>query len=59
MGLEILDHTQVASDHRASLDAVRDYLTTCAPDPTVGGVLILDALTMHEPELNRIDRTLR
>jgi hypothetical protein len=28
-------------------------------EPTLAGVLILDAVTLHEPELNRLSRTLR
>jgi hypothetical protein len=59
MGLEMLDDAHVTADHRTSRDDVRSYLTKSAADRTVGGVLILDALTMHDSELNRINRTLR
>jgi hypothetical protein len=59
LGLGILDDTNVAADHRASRDTVVDYITAHDGEPTLGGVLILDALTVHDSELNRISRTLR
>ena len=58
IGLEILDDAHVTPDHRPSRDAVVDYLRTHDAEPTLGGVLILDAVTLHEPEVNRISRTL-
>src|SRR5262249_39318914 len=45
--------------HKARRDAVRDYQKTHDKEPTLGGVLILDAVTIHDSELNRISRTLR
>jgi hypothetical protein len=59
LGLEILDEGHLAPSHAESHEAVRAYLKTHASDTTVGGILILDALTLHEPEVNRIARTLR
>jgi hypothetical protein len=59
MGLEILDDPHITADHKASRDAVLDYLKAHASEPTLGGVLILDAVTVHDAELNRISRTLR
>jgi len=59
IGLEILDDAHVTADHKASRDAVLDYLKTHDGEPTLGGVLILDAVTVHDGELNRISRTLR
>jgi hypothetical protein len=59
MGLEILDDAHITADHKASRDAVLDYLKTRDKEPTLGGVLILDAVTLHDSELNRISRTLR
>jgi hypothetical protein len=45
MGLEILDDAHITDDHKASRDAVSKYLSTHEADKTVGGVLILDAVT--------------
>lgn len=59
IGLEMLDDTHIAQDHKASRDAVLAYLKTHEEEPTIGGVLILDAVTIHEPEVNRINRTLQ
>ncbi len=59
MGLDILDDTHIVQDHRASRDVVLDYLKTHDKEPTIGGILILDAVTVHEPELNRLSRTLQ
>jgi hypothetical protein len=58
-GLEMLDDAHITQDHNASRDAVLDYLKIHDKEPTLGGVLILDAVTIHEPELNRISRTLQ
>lgn len=57
IGLDVLDDEHIAGDHRASRDAVRAYLEA-NPAPTDAGNLVLDALTVHEPELNRLARTL-
>ncbi len=57
-GLEILDDTRTAGDHRASRDAVKKYLGANDGDATVGGTLILDAVTVHDGETERISRTL-
>ena len=43
---------------RASRDAVSEFVHARRGDPSLGGNLVLDALTVHEPELNRIARTL-
>ena len=59
IGLDILDDAHITADHKASRDAVIDYLKTHSGEPTLGGVLILDAVTVHDGELNRISRTLR
>jgi hypothetical protein len=58
-GLEILDNDHIAADHTASRDAVANYLKTNAEDKTVAGVLILDAVTVHDGETERINRTLK
>lgn len=58
-GLAILDDTHITEDHQASLEAVSRYLNANRADPTVGGVLILDAVTIHAGELDRISRTLK
>ena len=58
LGLEILDDGHVAQDHAESRDAVRRYLAA-NPGDTVAATLILDALTLHDVETDRINRTLR
>lgn len=59
IGLDVLDVAHVTPDHWASRDAVREYLTAHAGEETLGGVLILDAVTMHDAEVNRVSRTLQ
>lgn len=59
LGLEVLGDAQIATGHKASRDAVRAYLTLHDAEPTLGAVLILDALTIHTPEMIRIGRTLQ
>jgi hypothetical protein len=59
LGLKILDDDHIAEDHRISRDAVRDYIDTHSEDETVAGVLVLDAVTLHSGETDRINRTLR
>ena len=58
LGLRILDDDHIADGHKASTDAVRRYLDD-NKDKTVAGTLILDALTPHDSEAERIDRTLK
>jgi hypothetical protein len=58
LGLKILDDDHVTEDHRASRDAVRAYMDAHS-DQTVAGTLILDAVTLHSGETDRINRTLR
>jgi hypothetical protein len=57
-GLQILDDDHIAADHRASRDTARTYLTS-NKGTTVAATLILDAVSMHESETDRINRTLR
>ncbi|MGH8590148.1 MAG: hypothetical protein ACREXX_12730 [Gammaproteobacteria bacterium] len=59
MGLEILDDAHITADHKESRDAVVGYLRAHATEPTIAGVLILDAVTVHDSEVNRLSRTLR
>jgi hypothetical protein len=59
IGLKTLDDAHITADHEASRDAVLNYLAANKGDPTVGGVLILDALTIHDTEIKRISRTLQ
>ena len=59
IGLEILDDAHITADHKASRDAVVEYIRRYGSDPTLGGVLILDALTLHDSEANKIGRTLQ
>jgi hypothetical protein len=70
LGLDILAMKDcIRPDHEASRDALKEFYnhyfsTAMIRDdqlgevPTVGGVLILDALTIHDSETNRLDHTL-
>ena len=58
-GLAILDNSHIMEDHQASREAVSRYLNANRADPTVGGVLILDAVTIHAGEIDRFSRTLK
>ena len=57
--MEKLDDSYITDDHKASRDAVNQYLSANSKDKTVAGVLILDAVTVHEGEMERIGRTLK
>ncbi|MGE0680274.1 MAG: hypothetical protein AB7P69_05115 [Candidatus Binatia bacterium] len=59
LGLKILNDDHLAEDHRASRDAVRDYIDAHRDQNTVAGALVLDAVTLHGSETDRINRTLR
>jgi hypothetical protein len=58
IGVDVLDDSHITADHRASRDAVREFMQAREDDPSLGGNLVLDALTVHDSELNRIARTL-
>jgi hypothetical protein len=58
-GLTILDDAHIAESHKKSRDAVKKYLDDHAKDEKVAGALILDAVTIHDGEADRIYRTLR
>jgi hypothetical protein len=58
-GLEILDDAHVTEDHKTARDAAVSYLTSHQGDQTVAAVLLLDAVTVHDSETGRINRTLR
>jgi hypothetical protein len=58
IGLDVLDAPHLAAGHVASRDAVRQFLLERQGDRSVGGNLVLDALTVHDSEMNRIARTL-
>lgn len=58
IGLEVLDDAHIASSHRGSRDAVGEFVESAAGGPSVAANLILDALTIHDAELNRLARTL-
>ena len=54
IGIDVLDDAHIAADHRAGRDAVGDFMSPRRSDPSLGGNLVLDTLTLHDPELNRI-----
>jgi hypothetical protein len=63
-GVAILDDDHIAPDHKESRNALKTYLDDHADpvkggDDTVAGVLVLDALTVHDTEINRLTRTLK
>jgi hypothetical protein len=58
-GLKVLDDARIAESHKERRDAVEKYLEAHAKDEKVGGALILDAITVHDGEAERIHRTLR
>jgi len=53
------DDAHIVDDHKASRDGLRSYLSSNSSDKTVAATLVLDAVTMHESESVRIDRTLK
>lgn len=55
----ILDDGHIAEDHKTSRDAVHAYLDGNKGNRTVAGTIILDALTVHDGEADRINRTLK
>ncbi|MFD3947913.1 hypothetical protein [Streptomyces sp. NPDC058579] len=59
LGLDVLEQEGVTADHQESVTAVRNYLDRNSEDKSVASVLILDAVTIHENETDRIARTLK
>jgi hypothetical protein len=59
LGLEILEDSQIVPEYKKSRDAVKVFLAANRNNPTVGGGLVLDAVTIHESETVRIGRTLK
>jgi hypothetical protein len=58
-GLAILTDAQIAETHRAARAELAAYVARNRGDPTLGGRLVLDAVTMHDSELARVLRTLK
>lgn len=58
-GVQILDDAHIVDDHKAARDGLRSYLSSNSSDKTVAATLVLDAVTVHESESVRIDRTLK
>ena len=58
LGLQILDDGHVAEDHRLSRDAVDNYLAANTGHGPVAAILFLDAVSLHDTETDRINRTL-
>ena len=59
LGVQILDDTHIADDHKSARDGLRSYLLSHSADKTVAATLVLDAVTVHENEAVRIGRTLK
>jgi hypothetical protein len=58
MGLQIVDDDHITDDHRASRDAARTSMAS-NKGKTVAGTLVLDAVSVHDGETERINRTLK
>jgi hypothetical protein len=58
-GLTILTDAEITQTHRSAKSDLAAFLSRESGDPTLGGRLILDAVTMHDSELTRVVRTLR
>lgn len=58
LGVQILDDDHIADSHKAARDGLRSYLYSNCSDKTVAATLVLDAVTVHASESDRIDRTL-
>ena len=59
LGVQMLDDAHVVDDHKAARDGLRSYLSSNSADKSVAATLVLDAITVHASEADRIDRTLR
>jgi hypothetical protein len=57
--VQILDDAHIVDDHKAARDGLRNYLSSNSSDKTVAATLVLDAVTVHESESVRFDRTLK
>jgi hypothetical protein len=59
LGVHTLDDAHIADDHKPARDALCSYLSSNRSDKTVAATLVLDAVTVHASEADRIDRTLK
>jgi hypothetical protein len=59
LGLDILNAQNLATGYDPIRRSVQDFIARSSQNPTVGGVLVLDAVTIHESEVVRIGRTLK
>jgi hypothetical protein len=57
-GIGVLRQAKVTSDHAGAVEDLYHFVEARRKDPTVAATLILDALTIHDKEMARIDRTL-
>ncbi|WP_263142062.1 hypothetical protein [Pseudomonas sp. RIT-PI-AD] len=58
IGLDILGGN-ITENHLDGFEAVRKYLLAYKHDPTVSATLILDSMTIHASESERIERTIK
>ena len=58
-GLAILTDAQIAETHKAAKADLAAYILKNKDDSTLGGRLVLDAVTLHDSEIMRITRTLK
>jgi len=59
LGLEVLDTQHLNPDHAPQKTLLETYLRANSTDKTVGGVLVLDAITVHKKEQDRLQATLK
>lgn len=59
LGVAVLKTAHVASEHRSALADLDQFLAKHREDRNVASTLVLDALTVHDSESTRVDRTLR
>jgi hypothetical protein len=58
VGLKILDDDHITPDHKACRDAARAYMASNNAK-TIAGTLVMDAVSVHDVDTDRINRTLR
>jgi len=59
LGLEVLDKAHINDDHVPQKALLETYLKANSTDKTIGGVLVLDAITVHKKEQDRLKATLK
>lgn len=58
LGMDVLAHATIKSDHLPAWEALQSYVQANRSGEAVAASLILDAVTIHDTEANRIAHTL-